>query len=196
MMDKTIIREFWRWFENNERRIREVYESNPEALNNVLSPALRRLFDGRLSYEVGPGDESTYYLALSPAGDRSTLELTKQIVQEAPTVPSWEFLPAKKSRSWGYKLQISDQGELLNLDIAQWRYSLTSYNNKAFFDVTFFVPLRDIRRFQESTLEATVIELIGRVSVRPLDGAEYCRLPSFEVLAKHLGSLGVISLRV
>jgi hypothetical protein len=85
------IRAFWEWFVAAHERIAE----NPTA-DAVIEEVDRRVSDlGCPAWEIGPGEQTDWFLALSPDGDLGSLALTREIVREAPKLPGWEILSCR-----------------------------------------------------------------------------------------------------
>jgi len=51
-----------------------------------------------LRWEVGPGYKQSSFFAFSPNLKHELLELTTKLVERAPEIEGWEFLPAKPKK--------------------------------------------------------------------------------------------------
>ena len=78
-----------------------------------------------LGWELGPGSSASNGLALSPDGDLERLSTTQYVVSRAPSIPGWEFLPARPVRNpcLQFLLATATRGEIA-IDAAGWRYTL------------------------------------------------------------------------
>lgn len=91
---------------------------------------------GPLLWELGPGTAAPMALVISPGGDADWLPVTLQIVTAAPSVPGWEFLPAKPPKVWDLQFELRDEESVLaNIDARSWRYVLLAYDDLV-FDLT------------------------------------------------------------
>jgi hypothetical protein len=123
MTAEDAIDAFWAWFAENSGRI------SPELENEVILEEL----DGRVSelgcpaWEIGPGDEAEWFLALSPDGDNEALPLTREIVSHAPSVPGWEFLPYRPKKKWDLQFEIEGESGPITVDARNWRYVAYRY---------------------------------------------------------------------
>src|SRR5690606_27660378 len=95
---------------------------------NAINPKLR--------WEVGPSGHSESFLALSPNLSFELLEITKNLVKQAPNIPGWVFLPSKPRKNWSSRvIEIGCGSGTTRYVLDQWRYYLTKFNDGEFFDV-------------------------------------------------------------
>ena len=118
-------RSFWSWFEAAESRLRTLGPDS--AAWKELDEQVGKL--GIKAWEVGPATVSTarYSLALSPNGDREAYRLTRSVVALAPTIPEWEFLPAKPRKHWARQLHWSQ--DQIDIDASGWRFVVYRYED-------------------------------------------------------------------
>jgi hypothetical protein len=194
--------DFWAWFAGESSLIAQLFSADDQRrLDALLTPQVKKLEPG-LAWEIGPGSKKTYRFVLSPQGSREHLVRSKQIVAAAPELPEWEFAPAKPPKQWDMRLIMSNRrGQEVEIDANLWKYLLTAYDNRAFFDVTLVaekLPRLDekARAFAgylilEGILgEAFVIERIGDVQlVTKVAAADLERLSELKDLPHHLEHL-------
>lgn len=174
--DNSEIDNFYGWLVPN---LPKIFDS--KSVQNTLSEKLKGL-NPELRWEIGPGENAECFLAFSPNLKFELLDFTRLLVSKAPSVPGWEFLPAKPRKKWkNRKTRIKCKGEVVEFIFDEWRYFLTSFNDGEFFDVN-LVPVgydefeeKDLRYagdlFVEFELgEELYIEIIDRVNiVRPAE---------------------------
>ncbi len=127
---------FWLWFTGVAGRLAADLD-NDEILTE-LDRRVREL--GPLTWEVGPGLQEPNFLAISPAGQRKLLELTDEIVRDAPSLPAWEFHSAKPAKRWTIRFSIEGSDGISHLiDGVEWRYILLRYPD-GMFDIVILAP--------------------------------------------------------
>ena len=114
---------FWAWFAGNSGRICR----DPE--KDVLLEELDRRVSGLgcPAWEIGPGSQGEWFLALSPDGDPRALPLTLEIVSRAPSVPGWEFLPHRPKKEWDLRFEIEGESGPIEVDARGWRFVAYRY---------------------------------------------------------------------
>jgi hypothetical protein len=117
------IRAFWDWFANAHERISQ----NPtdDAVIEDLDRRVAAL--GCPAWEIGPSDETDWFLALSPAGNPDNVTLTREIVRAAPDLPGWEILPHKPRKNWELQFEIEGTSGPVQVDARRWRYVAHRY---------------------------------------------------------------------
>lgn len=114
---------FWAWFAKNSGRLSGDPED--EALLEELDRRVLAL--GCPAWEIGPGENAAWFLALSPDRDRRTLPLTQEIVRRAPTIGGWEFLPHRPKKRWDLRFDIEGESRPMAIDARRWRYVAYRY---------------------------------------------------------------------
>lgn len=112
---------FWLWFAaHTVQLMRDASED--DKLPDSLAELDRRVqqLHAHLTWEMGPHEDNLYF-ALSPGGHPQWLPLTRALVQAAPSLAGWHFLPAKPAKSWNRSLTF--EGTLI--DASRGRYALT-----------------------------------------------------------------------
>ena len=113
------IRAFWEWFVAEH----EWIAANPTA-DAVIEELDRRVSDlGCPAWEIGPGEQTDWFLALSPDGDPSSLALTREIVREAPKLPGWEILSCRPRKKWDLRFEIEGASGPIEVEARSWRFS-------------------------------------------------------------------------
>jgi hypothetical protein len=123
----TKIKSFWKWFVENEIRIREVLDSDlqteREALVNDMDNQI--LDFGLFTWEVGHGTEKSFFLTISPNGNRERLLLSRSIVKDAPDLSDWEFYYAKPAKDWDLQFSLFDNNVVeQQVNAGGWSFAL------------------------------------------------------------------------
>lgn len=105
---------------------------------SAQSELTRRLeaINPKLKWEVGPWENDENFLAFSPNLSFELLEITQDLVKQAPAIPGWVFLPSKPKKKWSSRvIEINCAGGEVGYVLDAWRYYLTKFNDGEFFDV-------------------------------------------------------------
>lgn len=78
-------------------------------------------------WEIGPGSEADWFLAISPDGDERALPLIQAIVSAAPPVDGWEFLPHRPKKSWDLRFEIEGDSGPIDIDARTWSFVAYRY---------------------------------------------------------------------
>lgn len=165
MPRKSEIDAFWLWFIRNS----ELVVPNCDYAQAVadLDRKVRNL-DERLSWEIGPGKEKSWLLAISPNLDKGLLKEAQEIVAAAPELANWEFYSTRQPKEWDYRVELNsdDPNRLIKIDASDWEFVLLRYPD-GFREVLLYSgslpPLSEDERWQAA---AIVLEcLIGEESV-------------------------------
>jgi len=191
------IQAFWNWFADWHTDIATAYTNGDSFwLSANLTAQVKRIHP-RLNWEMGPYHDPDHTLVISPS-DRDHIALARLIVDAAPTLPGWHFLPAKPPKLLK-SLTIELPGVRVVAD--EWRYRLTAYNKMEFFDIEVFTPLLEtiVDRELESATRRLIESLVGELIylerfadvklIRSLDVASMESLTSFAALARHIAHL-------
>jgi hypothetical protein len=114
---------FWTWFADNSGRLSADLDA-PVVLEELDQRVLEM---GCPAWEIGPGDQAEWFLALSPDGDQHALPLTQQIVSRAPSISDWEFLPRRPRKKWDLRFGIEAESGPIEIDARRWRYVAYRY---------------------------------------------------------------------
>ena len=123
------IKHFWEWFSQNEYRFRRSTDKKAavEALNNQV------LAFGFFSWEIGQGQRKPYYFAISPNGNKQRLQLSKAIMDAAPSLSHWEFHYCKPPKDWDFSFEMYDAFMIKQRFKADnWQYVLLQKKNGRF----------------------------------------------------------------
>lgn len=152
-------RAFWEWFVAEEETIRGLFSEDADLnLTRVLSRRVSMLSNG-LGWEIGPGREKENQFVISPNRDKDRLQVTRRIVQMAPSLPTWEFHPAKPRKDWDYRMEVRMKGKTILVSFRNWHYSLTGFSNNSFFDIDLF-PDRFQKDIEETTYAKSAVLLV------------------------------------
>jgi hypothetical protein len=96
---KERVDDFWRWFPTVAERFGRDLKAKSSELAEEMSERVNGLGPG-FAWELGPDGEKTS-LTLSGEGNLHRQLLTQYWWQKAPTVPGWNFYPARSQTSRG-----------------------------------------------------------------------------------------------
>ncbi len=120
---------FWEWFMESEGAILVAIQPDAEAEDKAewIEKLNNQILDfGIFAWNIGYGKQKSYELTISPNGKRDLLELSRQIVAEAPDLDHWEFSFAKAAQDDALDVQVYDNCmNLLELDASPWKVSLS-----------------------------------------------------------------------
>lgn len=201
---RRVTTEFWEWFESNAIALEALFaEPPPGHLIDEVNRRVRSLKDG-LGWEVGPGRDKPSFFAVSPNRSAERLVETRRIVAAAPSLAQWEFFPARPPREVALSLEVRQGDGWVAIDLSGWRYYLTAFNQREFFDVTLVPDDASVRAAKSSqrllqqvaTLfvqgaigEELLIERIDRILVELEPGARQGDLSPCEAFREHLHSV-------
>ncbi|PRQ10121.1 hypothetical protein [Enhygromyxa salina] len=191
------VHSFWAWFETVAPILAQNFE-NPQ-IHEELDRQVSRL--GGMTWELGPGHAAQNALTLTPDGDPDLLRATKHIVALAPSIPNWEFHPAKPPKEWALTFSLETEGEtVVDVDANRWRYVLLRFP-----DSTFDILLRqdgtelhdDDDRYVAAIIvldgllgEEARMSLVGSIElVDAFSAEELARVTPISELPHHLMSL-------
>jgi hypothetical protein len=120
---------FWVWLEQNSQQL----ANNVEDFQLVAALDRRvHLLHPHLSWEIGPGMKTDWHLAISPNLNKDLVDVARRIVAQAPTIPRWEFFPARQPKTWDGRLELGiKSGARVQLDASKWKYVLLRYPDGA-----------------------------------------------------------------
>jgi len=196
------ISQFWEWFLASRRRLETTLASgSARDLSEILSPQVRMLSE-EIGWEIGPSGEDGYFLAFTLNGDRENLALVGEILRASPRDAKWTFLPGRPRREFSKRMVFRNMGgQRLEVDLSEWRYTLTAFDGGAFFDVRIAtgLPLQADDRGIQQILSTAVQMMLGEAEMlRVIDRVEYIvdpdaewdsRASPFSSLADHIDSL-------
>ncbi|MEM7515541.1 MAG: hypothetical protein AAF368_01270 [Planctomycetota bacterium] len=113
------VAKFWRELSALLNALPANFDS-PETIQEIdrLVPQV-----GPFAWEIGPDEAAGSFFALSPAGDPEALKLTRQMLEQAPSLPGWSFHPAKPARScWGIVQFAGPDGSFHEVNAEGWRF--------------------------------------------------------------------------
>ncbi|MEO1653531.1 MAG: hypothetical protein AAFU64_08305 [Bacteroidota bacterium] len=124
-MESQKIEALWEWFCQYEQIILDFMEKDALEHRPFISENLDNLvLDlGKFSWEIGPGAEAPWYFCISPNEDQEFFLLSQRIMNEAPSLSSWEFYPSKPAKNWDRQLLVYD--DLMNeieIDAREWHF--------------------------------------------------------------------------
>lgn len=173
------IPDFWNWFEDNLATIRAVLlePSHPDREYVVNSLDHYILSIGMFSWDIEAGREKKWRLIISPNGDEELLELSVEIVAQAPQLMDWEFHPAKPPRPQALQFEVYDEAmDLQPVDARSWQFVLQ--------------PAREEKRFLLHVVAAPARGLSDETLNKAVSYLVTCLLGE-EVVIRHIGGMKV-----
>lgn len=156
------VKQFWDWFIDNEYQFREVTDTKTviELLNNQV------LNFGLFAWELGEGRKKPHSFTLSPNGDKRRLQLSREIIKQAPDLRQWEFYYCKKEkRGWDYSFEMYNSGMIKQIyDASKWEFVLAEEDNEK-ISILFCAP-------NIATIDFDDLPAVGNMVVINLLGEE------------------------
>ena len=120
--EKQILK-FWDWFAENEPLIKDCIENDigtdKEFVNDQLNEFILNI--GVFTWEIGMNDEGSWFLTISPNGNKNLLKLSRKIMREAPKETEWIFHAGKPAKSWDRIIRINDNNlDQTHIDASGW----------------------------------------------------------------------------
>ena len=84
------IEKFWKWFQANEKGLRDFQKNPDKTLTQVLDSA-KKIQSG-LAIEFEPPKNNIITLTVSADGNRDLFPIVKEIVEKAPKIEGWTFV--------------------------------------------------------------------------------------------------------
>ena len=121
---KKDIKEFWLWFEKNDELIRRIIEEgtdkNQKELANYIDTKILAI--GHFSWEINAGERKKYEFVISPNREPELYEIAKKIINNAPEMEHWEFLPAKRANPVPDSFKLYDNNlDPVFIDPTHWK---------------------------------------------------------------------------
>ena len=165
---------FWSWFQQNERRFRNLEGAEKEELLDEVLDHLQ-MFSEHLWFEIG-GPEEACELIISAEGRREAFHDVRRLVATAPAMPGWTVIAFKPAQgfdfvtryadltfapeaTWFLPLSLEDDADALGLRVAYAHYEAT--NEHVFRAATFLM-------LEAGLGELITAERIQHVEVGPL----------------------------
>jgi len=117
---------FWRWFERNEDRLREIEEASREALFDELLDALHA-YSPQLWFETGTADDGVSELIISAEGNADYFSDVRLLIAAAPAIAGWRFLAFKPANGFGFTTEY--EGTTFSPG-ATWFMPLSSHSDR------------------------------------------------------------------
>jgi hypothetical protein len=183
---KARLQGFWSWFSIESPNLADLVERcNTRALADLLQANIDSLACG-FGWEIGPLDNEGFYLALTLNGERKLIKLAELVVDSAPLIKGWKFLVGKPARESDNEFSlINEHGDKVNLDISDWTYILTAYDNNSFFDINFLVdtlPNLDANAKKQAAFLVADMKLGERFALETIADATITTPVSLELL--------------
>lgn len=129
------IQSFWQWFVKTEDSIREYFTEEEVVDKAALVESINnRVLDfGLFAWEIGPGVSRSFYLTISPNGDKQRLRISRRIIEAAPNLPDWEFHYARPPKEWDLQFTLYDDFMVeREVDASPWQYALLKRQDERF----------------------------------------------------------------
>src|SRR6266446_5696391 len=102
------VRRFWQWFTANAERLKILHSRGQfESLAEEVNQELDRV-EPQLAWEMGAGKEKPWLLTISAEGNPKFREIANLMVEGAPELREWEFVPVEQSERGGLDLVVVD----------------------------------------------------------------------------------------
>ena len=148
--DKT--NKFWDWFVANESII--IRATEDESISRTIVENLDNLIldFGAFSWEIGPGNNTTWFLTISPNENKDLLSISQLIVENAPNLKNWEFNYFKPAKIWNREFVVYD--ELMDeqtIDASNWKYVALKHQDEI---IEIIIEADNIQHLDEDTAQS------------------------------------------
>ena len=109
----------------NEHRIINSIESESASEQYYVKEQLDYyvLSMGMFSWEIDSGKGNSWVFTISPNGNKELMNLSRDIIEEAPSLEHWQFAYYKQAREWDRIFKLYDSFmNLQEIDASTWRY--------------------------------------------------------------------------
>lgn len=157
MENKNII-DFWKWIQLNLKYL------EPKKITGDYIVELEKHLEilGNFSWEIGYDDRvKKYFLAISPDYEHDAFELSKKIVEEAPSIDNWIFYSAKPPKQWKLIFDVFIDGEKVRFDASTWKYILYRFDDGV-YDIVIKIP-NSYKPYEEHFDEIGMIAVSGEL---------------------------------
>ncbi len=124
-MNDDKIEKLWKWFSSNERQIINCIEKESSSeLDYIVEHLDNLILDlGVFYWEIGPSMKKSWYLTISPNGDKDLMKKSKKLIASAPDLVEWEFNFCKPAKDWDRKFMIYDDNNIeQKINALNWKY--------------------------------------------------------------------------
>ena len=152
------IQDFWSWFIENEAEFRNVKDREQaiERMDNQI------LAFGRFAWGIDTGREKPFALVLSPNNDPDLLDISRDIMDEAPDLKNWEFYPARlRLHDWDFKLEVYNRWmSKQTYDVRRWEFVLIEEDDYR-VSVEIVIPnMNDVDAEDQQVAASRVVNLL------------------------------------
>lgn len=159
---------FWKWFTESEHLIQgAIQEESVDRQVQIKEQLDNLVLDfGMLTWDLGLDDNSNWFFTLSPNGDSDLLQITEQIIAEAPTHLNWTFHASRPAKDWDRTFRIYDhEMEIQEVDASTWHYvAFLDSNNK----IELVIEVGDLQLEEEILENAVNLFLTNEIGERLL----------------------------
>jgi len=142
---------FWAWFAEHGARIGD--DPSDARLLDEIGRRISRL--DCPGWEIGPGQQSEWFLALSPERDPAAYPRMQRIVGRAPSVPGWTFLPHRPKKDWYLQFEIEGDAGPIEIDARGWRFVAYRYPD-GMYDIVVRVDNYDALTVEDRALAVQI----------------------------------------
>jgi hypothetical protein len=99
--------EFWKWFEENNKKYLFLNEVEEDVKKELLEDLLAKVqsFSDKLFYEIGHHPDSTEQeLVITANGDINYFEKVEELVAAAPQIKDWKFIAFKPALGFEFSI--------------------------------------------------------------------------------------------
>jgi Family of unknown function (DUF695) len=106
----TTYKEFWDWFQNNEKTFFRTVKNLKNVDEECLSLVVEKLqnLNPQFYAQVGMENDSTADLVLTAEGDIKTFVFVEDLVAAAPKIEGWTFTTLKPASGFGVSIDMND----------------------------------------------------------------------------------------
>jgi hypothetical protein len=122
------IDDFWIWFVKNEKRLKN-FQSDPDKYLNELFVQVKKIRAG-LAIEFEPPQNGIIKMTVSANGNIELFQLVRDIVERAPAVKGWKFIPFRQRMPTAAVKEIKLKVGELVLDPAEMKFFPVRENNQ------------------------------------------------------------------
>jgi hypothetical protein len=163
-LDKKI-ESFWEWFSGKEKEIRQTIEEGNNSEKNLLVEEINnRVLDfGRLSWELNGENSKDLVFIISPNTSLELFAITKQIMEQAPSLKQWTFFPFRPPVDWDFQLPYYD--DFMNekeVNVQEWKFRIKKEKNEKITILFYAENLTEpVQELKEAIMEQATVNMMG-----------------------------------
>ena len=163
------IEKFWQWFVKNDQLIKSCIERETASEREKLIEQLNNfiLEFGMFTWDIGLDEHHNWFFTISPNIDPDLLEISQQIMSDAPAHLDWQFNASRPAKNWARTFSVyNNEMDLIHIDASSWFY-IAFEENDGKIELVF--EANNIAHLDEETAEQAVnLFLINEIGEYPL----------------------------